>query len=73
MSNVPQLRLYKDECLSKEQETRLQEIWNYLRDDNPKWISRNECLSLRNGDGYIIVFSVFEGLAFDHIKTLKSR
>ena len=73
MSNVPQLRFYKDECLTKEQENRLQEIWNFLREDNPKWISRNECLCLRNADNFIFVFSVFDGPAFDHIKNLKAR
>lgn len=73
MANVPSLRFYKDESLKPNQIEKLQEIWNLFRDDNPKWISRNEVLNLKSCENTIFVFAAFEGNAFEHLKSNKAR
>ena len=73
MAAVPQLRFYKDESLKSNQIDKINEIFNLFRDDNPKYISRNECLSLKNAENFIFVFCVFDGPAFDHLCNLKTR
>lgn len=73
MSGAPQLRFYKDENIKGNQLEKLNEIYNLFRDDNPKYISRNECVSLKSAENFIFVFSNFEGLAYDHLSALKTR
>jgi len=73
MSSTPQLRLYKDESLTSEQLEKINELFNLFKDDNPKWLSRQECLNLKSSENLIVVFNVFEGAAFEHLKKLNSR
>lgn len=73
MSNVPVLRFYKDENLTNAQLEKLNEILNLFQSDNPKWISRTECLNLKSCENMIFVFAVFEGSAFEHLRTNKAR
>ena len=68
----PSLRFYKDESLSKAQLSRMNELWTLFQDDNPKWISRQECLMLKNADNFIFVFAAFEGQAFEFIRGLSN-
>lgn len=70
---MPQLKLYKDESLSQLHLERLNELWNLFKDDNPKWLSRQECLNLKNADNMIVVVSLFEGAAFEHLRKLNAR
>ena len=71
--STPQLRLYKDESLTSEQLEKINELYALFKDDNPKWLSRQECLNLKNSDTLIVVFNVFEGAAFEHLKKLNTR
>lgn len=73
MSSGPQLRFYKDESLKANQLDKLAKIYSLFREDNPKYISRNECLSLKAADTFLFVFSNFEGPAFEHLSGLKAR
>ena len=72
MSTAPQLRFYKDESLKPHQLEKLAEIYNLFREDMPKYISRNECLSLKPGENFIFVFNQFEGPAYDHLSSFKN-
>lgn len=69
----PQLRLYRDETLTPANLDKLNELWNVFKDDNSKWISRQECLNLKSVDNLIFVFCVFDGAAFEHVRNLKGR
>lgn len=73
MSSVPLLRLFKDETLSPNQLEKLNEIWEIFRDDAPKWITRQECMTLKNVENCIFIFYAFEGPAFNHLKDLKAK
>ncbi|RNA05040.1 DNA topoisomerase 2-binding 1 [Brachionus plicatilis] len=68
-----QLRFYKDETLNSKNADKLNELYNLFKDDNTKWISRQECLNLKSGENCIFVFCKFEGAAFEHVKNLNSR
>ncbi len=70
MSTTHQLRFYKDESLRPDQLEKLIEIYNLFREDAPKYISRNECLSLKSGENFIFVFNQFEGPAYEHLSSL---
>jgi hypothetical protein len=69
----PQLKLYKDETVTAAHLERLNEIHNLFKEDNPKFISRQECLNMKAAEGFIFVFSEFEGAAFTHIRSLNAR
>lgn len=71
--STPLLRLYKDETLSREQLEKLNELWELFREDSPKWITRQECMAMRNVDNIIFIFFAFEGQAFNHLKDLKAK
>lgn len=73
MSNTPTLRFYKDESFSSIQLEKLNEIYQLFKDDHPKWISRNECLNLKTAENNIFVFTLFEGSAFDYLRSIKAR
>ena len=73
MSNTPQLRFYKDESSTPEQLEKLNELYTLFKDDNPKWLSRQECLNLKSSENLIVAFTSFEGAAFEHLKQLKTR
>ena len=70
--SAPCLRFFKDENLNKAQTDRMNELWTLFHDDNPKWISRQECLMLKNAENFIFVFAAFEGQAFEYIRTLNN-
>ncbi|CAF0961216.1 unnamed protein product [Brachionus calyciflorus] len=72
-SSIPQLRFYKDETLNAVNAEKLNELYNLFKDDNTKWISRQECLNLKNAENCIFVFCKFDGAAFEHIRNLNSR
>ena len=72
MSNT-QLRFYKDESLSAEQLEKLNELYTLFKDDNPKWLSRQECLNLKNSENLVVAFTSFEGPAFEHLRNLKTK
>lgn len=71
--SVPSLRLYKDENLNRDQLEKLNELWELFREDNPKWITRQECMALRNVENIIFIFFSFDGQAFNHLKDLKAK
>jgi hypothetical protein len=73
MSSHPQLRIYKDESLTHEQLEKINELYNLFKDDNPKWLSRQECLNLKSSENLIVAFNVFEGAAFEHLRKLNTR
>jgi hypothetical protein len=68
-----QLKLYKDESLSSSHLERLQEIFNLFKEDNPKFMSRQECLNLKQADNFVFVFSEFDGAAFNHVRSINGR
>lgn len=70
--SAPCLRFYKDENLTKAQLGRLNELWTLFQDDSPKWISRQECLMLKNAENFIFVFPTFEGQAFEFVRALSN-
>lgn len=70
---MPLLRLYKDESLNREQLEKLNELWELFREDNPKWITRQECMTLKNVENIIFIFYTFDGPAFNHLKDLKAK
>ena len=72
----PQLRLYKDESLSEAHVARLGELWTLFKDDNPRWLTRQDVLNTitaRNVEQFIFVFSSFEGTSFEHLRALNAR
>lgn len=71
--SVPLLRFYKDETLGREQLEKLNELWELFRDDNPKWMTRQECMALRSVENIIFIFFNFDGQAFNHLKDLKAK
>ena len=73
MASFPQLRLYKDESLTQQQLDKLNELYQLFKDDNPKWLSRQECLNLKSSENTIVAFNVFEGAAFEHLRKLNTR
>ena len=68
-----QLKLYKDESLSASHLNKLNKLWNLFKDSDPKWCSKEECLNLKNADNIIVLFSVFEGVAFKHLRNINAR
>ena len=71
---IPQIRFYIDDRLNGQYLDRLNELWSLFKDDNPKWITRQECLNLKtNLDSYLFVFSLFDGPAFEYLKNSKAR
>jgi hypothetical protein len=70
---LPQLKFYKDETTSGAHLERLNELWQLFREDQPKWISRQECLNLKSIDNIIFVFSRFDGNAFEYLRSMKAR
>lgn len=73
VSTVPLLRLYKDENLKREQLETLSELWELFRDDNPKWVTRQECMVMKNVESIIFIFYAFEGPAFNYLRDLKAK
>jgi hypothetical protein len=52
-SSLPQLKFYKDETISGVHLERLNELWQLFREDQPKWISREEYQNLKSADNHI--------------------
>jgi hypothetical protein len=70
---APQIKLYKDETLNQTQLERLNEIFNLFKEDNPKFLSRQECMNLQQFDSFIFVFTKFDGPAFEYVRNSKGR
>lgn len=72
-NSLLQLRFFKDDTLNSTNAEKLNELYNLFKDDNTRWISRQECLNLKSAENCIFVFCKFEGAAFEHVRNLNSR
>jgi hypothetical protein len=68
-----QLNLYTEESLSQLHLEKLNELWDIFKDENPKWLSKQDCLHFKNANNMIIVLSLFEGETFEHLRKLNPR